>query len=65
VLRWWVLQNPAFSGYSSVQAYLPSEDLAIATMATPDKDVDVGLNGGMKIFEEIAATLAPGHPPQP
>jgi hypothetical protein len=25
----------------------------------------VGLNGGQMVFEEIAAVLAPGHPPKP
>ena len=60
----WVLQNPTFFGYGGVQAYLPSEDLAIATEATLDEDAEVGLNGGMKVFEEIAAELAPDYPPQ-
>jgi D-alanyl-D-alanine carboxypeptidase len=65
VLGGWVLQNPAFFGYGAVQAYLPSEDLAIATSATLDEDAEVGLNGGMMVFEEIAAELAPDNPPQP
>jgi D-alanyl-D-alanine carboxypeptidase len=61
----WVTQTPAFFGYSGVQAYLPSEDLAIAAEATLDEDAEVGLNGGMKILEEIAAELTPDNPPQP
>jgi D-alanyl-D-alanine carboxypeptidase len=61
----WVLQNPLFFGFGGVQAYLPSEDLAIAAEATVDEDAEVGLNGGMKVFEKIAAALAPDHPPQP
>ena len=61
----WVLQNPLFFGFGGVQAYLPSEDLAIAAEATSDEDAEVGLNGGMKVFEEVAAELAPDHPPQP
>jgi D-alanyl-D-alanine carboxypeptidase len=65
VLGGWVLQNPAFFGYGGVQAYLPKEDLAIATEATLDEDAEVGLNGGMMVFEEVAGVLAPGHPPQP
>jgi D-alanyl-D-alanine carboxypeptidase len=65
VLGGWVLQNPAFNGYGAVQAYLPAEDLAIAASATLDEDAEVGLNGGMKVFEEIAAVLAPDNPPQP
>jgi D-alanyl-D-alanine carboxypeptidase len=65
VLGGWVLQNPQFSGYGAVQAYLPSEDLAIAAAATQTEDAEEGLNGGMKVFEEIASVLAPDHPPQP
>jgi D-alanyl-D-alanine carboxypeptidase len=65
VIGGWVLQNPSFFGYGGVQAYLPSEDLAIAASATLDEDAEVGLNGGQKVFEEIAAVLAPDNPPQP
>ena len=61
----WVTQTPAFFGYSGVQAYLPSEDLAIAAEATLDEDAEVGLNGGQKVFEEIAFVLAPDNPPTP
>jgi CubicO group peptidase (beta-lactamase class C family) len=65
VLGGWVLQNPQFSGYGAVQAYLPSEDLAIATAATVEEDAEDGLNGGMEVFKEIAAVLTPDNPPQP
>jgi len=65
VLGGWVLQNPEFYGYGAVQAYLPSEDLAIATAATLDEEAEDGTNGGMLVFEEIASVLAPDHPPKP
>jgi CubicO group peptidase (beta-lactamase class C family) len=65
VLGGWVLQNPSFFGWGGVQAYLPSEDLAIAASATLDEDAEVGLNGGQKVFEEIASVLTPDHPPTP
>jgi D-alanyl-D-alanine carboxypeptidase len=65
VLGGWVLQNPEFYGYGAVQAYLPSEDLAIATAATLTENAADGTNGGMLVFEEIAAALAPDHPPKP
>ena len=65
VLGGWVLQNPLFYGFGGVQAYLPEEDLAIAAEATVDEDAEGGVNGGMMIFQEIAADLAPDHPPQP
>jgi D-alanyl-D-alanine carboxypeptidase len=65
VLNGWVLQNPSFFGYGAVQAYLPSEDLAIAASATSEEGAEVGINGGVKVFEEIAAELTPDHPPKP
>jgi D-alanyl-D-alanine carboxypeptidase len=61
----WILQNPSFYGWGALQAYLPEKDLAIAASATLDKEAKVGLNGGQMVFEEIAAVLAPGHPPKP
>jgi CubicO group peptidase (beta-lactamase class C family) len=60
----WILQPPSFYGWGALQAYLPSEDLAIAASATLEKEAKVGLNGGQMVFEEIAAVLAPGHPPR-
>ena len=60
----WILQPPSFYGWGALQAYLPSEDLAIAASATLDKEAKVGLNGGQMVFEEIATVLAPDHPPR-
>jgi hypothetical protein len=65
VLGGWVLQNPSFFGYGAVQAYLPEKDLAIAASATSEEGAEVGINGGVKVFEEIAAELTPDHPPKP
>ena len=65
VVGGWILQNPSFSGWGALQAYLPEKDLAIAASATLDKEAKVGLNGGQMVFEEIAALLAPDHPPKP
>jgi hypothetical protein len=64
VICGWVLQNPEFYGYGAVQEYLPSEALAIAAAVTLDEDAEEGLNGGQKVFKEIAAVLAPEHPPK-
>jgi len=60
----WILQNPSFYGWGALQGYLPEKDLAIAASATLEKEAKVGLNGGQMVFEEIAAVLAPGHPPR-
>jgi D-alanyl-D-alanine carboxypeptidase len=59
------VQPPSFYGWGALQAYLPEKDLAIAASATLDKEVKVGLNGGQMVFDEIAAVLAPDHPPRP
>jgi hypothetical protein len=65
VVGGWILQNPSFSGWGALQAYLSKKDLAIAASATLGKEAKVGLNGGQMVFEEIAALLAPDHPPKP
>jgi transposase len=54
-----------FYGWGALQACLPEKDRAFAASATLKKDAKVGLNGGQMVFEEIAAVLAPGHPPLP
>ncbi len=64
-LEGWVMQTPLFYGFGGTQAYLPEEDLAIAAEATIDEDADGSVNGGQKVFEEIAAELTPDHPPRP
>ncbi|MFI8822680.1 serine hydrolase domain-containing protein [Streptomyces sp. NPDC053431] len=60
----WLLQNPSFSGYAAIQAYLPSKRLAIAVSATKTPDTAEG-NMAEVVAERIAAALAPEHPLQP
>ncbi|WP_328761695.1 MULTISPECIES: serine hydrolase domain-containing protein [unclassified Streptomyces] len=57
----WVVQNPSFSGYAAIQAYLPSDRLAIAVSTTvgPDGAQD---NTAQTIAYRIADALSPGHP---
>ncbi|MFE2145505.1 serine hydrolase domain-containing protein [Streptomyces sp. NPDC059456] len=57
----WVVQNPSFSGYAAIQAYLPSEHLAIAVSTTvgPKAPQD---NTAQTIAYRIADAVAPGHP---
>ncbi|MET9901515.1 serine hydrolase domain-containing protein [Streptomyces sp. NPDC006446] len=61
VVNGWVLQNPSFSGYAAIQAYLPSDRLAIAVNATKTKDTPDG-NMAEVVAERIAAALAPRTP---
>jgi D-alanyl-D-alanine carboxypeptidase len=61
VLNGWIVQNPSFSGYAAVQAYLPAERLAIAVATTKGESTPDG-NTAETITNGIAAALAPGHP---
>ncbi|MFB7247937.1 serine hydrolase [Streptomyces populi] len=61
VINGWVLQNPSFSGYAAIQAYLPSERLAIAVNVTKTKDTPDG-NQAEVVAQRIAAALAPEAP---
>ncbi|MFB8079355.1 serine hydrolase domain-containing protein [Streptomyces sp. NPDC056013] len=61
VVNNWIVQNPSFSGYAAIQAYLPSERLAIAVSATKTATTPEG-NQAEVVAERIAAALAPGDP---
>ncbi|AJF67968.1 serine hydrolase domain-containing protein [Streptomyces vietnamensis] len=61
VVNGWVLQNPSFSGYAAIQAYLPSKGLAIAVSATKTPTTPAG-NMAEVVAQRIAAALAPNDP---
>lgn len=61
VINGWILQNPSFSGYAAIQAYLPSKRLALAVSATKTPTTPEG-NQAEVVAERIAAALAPGIP---
>ncbi|WP_327378144.1 beta-lactamase family protein [Streptomyces sp. NBC_01216] len=61
VLNRWVIQNPSFSGYAAIQAYLPSERLAIAVSTTKTEDTPDGNTAGV-IAGRISRALAPEDP---
>jgi CubicO group peptidase (beta-lactamase class C family) len=63
----WLLQNPMFAGESAVEAYLPSQKLAIAVAVTynPTAFDDQGnyRNEADTLFRKIGAELAPNDAP--
>jgi CubicO group peptidase (beta-lactamase class C family) len=64
----WLLQDPLFSGESAVDAYLPSQKIAIAVAVTYLPDAFDSTSGAYKnvadkLWREIAAQLAPTDPP--
>ena len=66
----WLLQNPLMSGYAALEAYLPSQKIAIAVAVTyaPEAFDDQGdyRNESDTLFRQIGAELAPEDaPPMP
>jgi CubicO group peptidase (beta-lactamase class C family) len=63
----WILQDPLLSGWSSTEAYLPSQKIAIAVAATFKPSAfnsqRVEPNASDPIFRTIGPYLAPGDPP--
>jgi CubicO group peptidase (beta-lactamase class C family) len=63
----WLLQNPLMSGYAAVEAYLPSQKIAIAVATTflPEAFDDQGdyNNSAQTVFQKIGAELAPDDAP--
>jgi CubicO group peptidase (beta-lactamase class C family) len=62
VINTWIVQNPSFSGYFAIQAYLPSQQLSIAVNTTDGPAATPNTNYAQTIAESIAAYLAPDHP---
>lgn len=61
----WIMQNPLLSGLGVVEAYLPSEGIAIAIAATLnpaafDSEGNYG-NPADPLFQKISAIMAPDH----
>jgi CubicO group peptidase (beta-lactamase class C family) len=70
ISRNWLLQNPLLAGYAAVEAYLPSQRVAIAVAVTyaPEAFDDQGTysNEADILFRKIGATVAPNDaPPMP
>jgi CubicO group peptidase (beta-lactamase class C family) len=63
----WLLQNPLFAGEAGVEAYLPSQKIAIAVAVTyqPEAFDDQGnySNAGDTLFRRIGTALAPDQAP--
>jgi CubicO group peptidase (beta-lactamase class C family) len=62
VINTWIVQNPSFSGYFAIQAYLPSRHLSIAVSTTDGPTATPNNNYAQTIATGIAAYLAPNHP---
>ena len=63
----WLLQNPLMAGYAAVEAYLPSQKIAIAVAVTyaPEAFDDQGnyRNEADTLFRRIGDELAPDDAP--
>jgi CubicO group peptidase (beta-lactamase class C family) len=66
----WLMQNPLFSGYAAVEAYLPAQKAAIAVAVTfaPEAFDEKGnySNEADLLFRKVGAIVAPNNaPPMP
>lgn len=66
----WLLQDPLCNGYSALEAYLPSQRIAISLVVTFaegafNKTTGSYPNEAVPIFEQIGAKLAPNDAPPP
>ncbi|WP_051943953.1 serine hydrolase domain-containing protein [Streptacidiphilus rugosus] len=63
VVNNWLFQNPSFTGYAAIMAYLPSKHLSIAVAATdsPNSDPTV-TNLAQNVAEAISKPLVPNNP---
>lgn len=66
----WLLQDPLCNGYSALEAYLPSQRIAISLVVTFaerafNKTTGSYPNEAVPIFEQIGAKLAPDDAPPP
>ncbi|SNT64519.1 CubicO group peptidase, beta-lactamase class C family [Asanoa hainanensis] len=52
----WILQKPSFAGYSAVQSYLPSKDIAIAVATTRGRTT-TEVNSAETVASQIGALL--------
>ena len=64
----WLMQDPLVNGYSALEAYLPSQRIAISLVVTFgedafDKTTGSYPNEAVPIFEQIGAMLAPNDAP--
>jgi hypothetical protein len=65
----WILQNPLFGGYGAIEAYLPSERIAIAVATTfgeqgfDEQGNNLHARASWEIFAAIGAFLAPDDAP--
>jgi CubicO group peptidase (beta-lactamase class C family) len=64
----WILQNPLFGGYGGVEAYLPSQKIAIAVVTTFgegsfDDEGNYKHSSHVELYATIGAYLAPDDPP--
>jgi len=63
VANHWLIQNPAFGGYSGVFAVLPEKNLVfIAFNTLKENATDTTGNLSLKLWQNLAADLAPDYP---
>jgi D-alanyl-D-alanine carboxypeptidase len=58
----WAVQNPSFSGYAAIQAYLPAKHIAIAVSVTNTAANNPDVNQADTIAKALSHLLVPNQP---
>jgi CubicO group peptidase (beta-lactamase class C family) len=58
----WIVQNPLFSGYNAIMAYLPSRHITIAVSTTLGPNSSASTNYSTDLAKTISAYLTPRDP---
>jgi CubicO group peptidase (beta-lactamase class C family) len=58
----WMLQNPAFGGFSAIFAHLPSRKISIVIVSTLGRTSDASIHYSTPIFKQMVQYLTPDTP---
>lgn len=62
VVNSWIVTNPNVPGYYVAMAYLPSEKISVAIVATPGPSSPSNVHLAVKDFNAVSAIMAPSKP---
>ncbi|WP_275821955.1 serine hydrolase domain-containing protein [Aquibaculum arenosum] len=60
----WLIQTPAFAGFSAVAAHLPDQDIGFAVTATAGPETSPDLRTSNRLAVRLGRILAPDQPPR-
>lgn len=62
IINHWLIQNPAFGGYSGIFAVLPEKNMVFIAFNTLQENEETDTNFSVELWKHLASDLAPDHP---